>query len=372
MTIAETPSPATSPAQRFDQEPAPRRPFVERPMAQLVLARLKEFFREPEAVFWVYVFPVLLIVGLGIAFRNQPADHVTVDVESGPQAETIVKALSADSRFQVRTADPEECRLRLRTGKTQLVVSASGTPSTYEYQFDPSRPENVVARESVNNALQTAAGRVDPVKSVEQPFTEPGGRYVDFLVPGLLGMSLMGGGLWGVGFATVDMRIRKLLKRFLATPMRKGDFLAAIMLSRMICMIPEVLVLLLFARYAFKVYYYGSYVTLVFLIVLGATMFSGIGLLMASRAKTLEAVSGLMNAAMLPMWMLSGIFFTSDRFPAVAQPLIQVLPLTPLINALRSVMLEGSTLASQGGQIAIMAVWSVVSFAVALKVFRWQ
>jgi ABC-2 type transport system permease protein len=341
-------------------------------MTQLVLARLREFFREPEAVFWVYIFPILMVVGLGIAFRNQPAEHVIVDVEAGPHSASIVKALSADSRFQVKTCDSEECRLRLRTGKTQLVVSADGSPVVYRYQFDPSRPENLVARESVNNALQQAAGRVDPVKSTEKEFSEPGGRYVDFLVPGLLGMSLMGGGLWGVGFVTVDMRIRKLLKRFLATPMKKGDFLAAIMLSRMLFMIPEVLVLLLFARFVFHVYYYGSYATLILLIVLGATMFSGIGLLVASRAKTVEAVSGLMNVVMLPMWMLSGIFFSSDRFPAAAQPLIQILPLTPLINALRSVMLEGSSLASQWGQIGIMAVWSAVSFAVALRIFRWQ
>jgi ABC-2 type transport system permease protein len=338
----------------------------------LVLARLREFFREPEAVFWVYIFPILMVVGLGIAFRNQPAEHVIVDVEAGPHSASIVKALSADSRFQVKTCDSEECRLRLRTGKTQLVVSADGSPVVYQYQFDPSRPENLVARESVNNALQQAAGRVDPVKSSEKEFSEPGGRYVDFLVPGLLGMSLMGGGLWGVGYVTVDMRIRKLLKRFLATPMKKGDFLAAIMLSRMLFMIPEVLVLLLFARFVFHVYYYGSYATLILLIVLGATMFSGIGLLVASRAKTVEAVSGLMNVVMLPMWMLSGMFFSSDRFPAAAQPLIQILPLTPLINALRSVMLEGSSLASQAGQIAIMAVWSAVSFAVALRIFRWQ
>ena len=368
MTIAETPRGVKT----LEAEPAPRRRFIERPMAQLVLARLKEFFREPEAVFWVYVFPILMIVGLGIAFRNQPAEHVIVDVESGPQSAAIVKALSADSRFQVKTCDAAECRVRLRTGKTQLVISAEGSPLTYQYQFDPSRPENLVARDSVNNVLQKAAGRVDPIKSSEKEFSEPGGRYVDFLVPGLLGMSLMGGGLWGVGFVTVDMRIRKLLKRFLATPMKKGDFLAAIMLSRMLFMIPEVLVLLLFARYVFGVYYYGSYATVALLVVLGATMFSGLGLLVASRAKTLEAVSGLMNVVMLPMWMLSGIFFSSDRFPAAAQPFIQILPLTPLINALRSVMLEGSSLASLGGQIAIMAVWSVVSFAVALKIFRWQ
>jgi ABC-type multidrug transport system permease subunit len=366
MTIAEPP------IDTADAEQIPARRFIDRPLAQLVLARLREFFREPEAVFWVYIFPILMIVGLGIAFRNQPAEHVIVDVEAGPQSAAIVKALTANPRFQVKLCDTEECHLRLRTGKTQLVISATGSPLAYQYQFDSSRPENVVARESVNDALQQAAGRVDPVKSSEQTFTEPGGRYVDFLVPGLLGMSLMGGGLWGVGFATVDMRIRKLLKRFLATPMRKGDFLAAIMLSRMLCMIPEVLVLLLFARYAFSVYYYGSYAALVVLIVLGATMFSGIGLLVASRAKTLEAVSGLMNVVMLPMWMLSGIFFTSDRFPAAAQPVIQILPLTPLINALRSVMLEGSTLTSQAGQIAVMAVWGVASFAIALKIFRWQ
>jgi ABC-2 type transport system permease protein len=366
MTITERSS------QTFEAEPAAPRKFADRPLAQLVMARLREFFREPEAVFWVYVFPILMIVGLGIAFRNQPAEHVIVDVEAGPQSSAISQALTADPRFQVKVCDADECRLRLRTGKTQLVVAAEGSPVAYLYKSDPSRPESVVARQSVNDALQKAAGRVDPVKSREDEFQEPGGRYVDFLVPGLLGMSLMGGGLWGVGFATVDMRIRKLLKRFLATPMRKGEFLSAIMLSRMLCMIPEVLVLLLFARYAFGVQYYGSYWTLVFLVVLGATMFSGIGLLVASRAKTLEAVSGLMNVVMLPMWMLSGIFFTSDRFPAAAQPVIQILPLTPLINALRSVMLEGSSLASQAGQIAIMAVWGVVSFAVALKIFRWQ
>jgi ABC-2 type transport system permease protein len=368
MTIAES----ERTAQTIDPERPSARRFIDRPMSQLVIARLKEFFREPEAVFWVYIFPILMIVGLGIAFRNQPAEHVIVDVESGPQAAAIVKALSADPRFQVKTCDSEECRVRLRTGKTQLVISAAASPVVYQYEFDPSRPENLVARDSVNNVLQKAAGRVDPVKSTEKEFSEPGGRYVDFLVPGLLGMSLMGGGLWGVGFVTVDMRIRKLLKRFLATPMKKGDFLAAIMFSRMLFMIPEVLVLLLFARYVFGVYYYGSYASVAFLVVLGATMFSGLGLLVASRAKTLEAVSGLMNVVMLPMWMLSGIFFSSDRFPAAAQPFIRILPLTPLIDALRSVMLEGSSLAAQGGQILIMAVWAVVCFAVALKIFRWQ
>lgn len=202
--------------------------------------------------------------------------------------------------------------------------------------------------------------------------TEPGGRYIDFLVPGLLGMSLMGGGLWGVGFVTVDMRIRKLLKRLLATPMRKSHFLAGIMLSRLLFMVPEVLVLLIFARFAFGVVNQGSVISLVLLILLGAFSFAGIGLLVASRAKTLEAVSGLMNLVMLPMWVLSGIFFSSDRFPEIAQPFILALPLTELINSSRAVMLEGATLASQAGNVAALAAWGSISFVLALRLFRWN
>jgi ABC-type multidrug transport system permease subunit len=185
-------------------------------------------------------------------------------------------------------------------------------------------------------------------------------------------MSIMGGGLWGVGFVTVDMRIRKLLKRFLATPMKKTHFLSAVMLSRMCFLIPEVIVLIVFAAIAFGVKIYGSFIATAFLILLGSLTFSGFGLLVASRAKTIEAVSGLMNLVMLPMWMLSGIFFSSSRYPDVAQPFIKVLPLTALIDAMRSVMIDGASVFSQTPQIALLAVWGIVTFVIALKIFRWQ
>jgi ABC-type multidrug transport system permease subunit len=201
---------------------------------------------------------------------------------------------------------------------------------------------------------------------------EPGGRYIDFLVPGLLGMSLMGGGLWGVGFVTVDMRIRKVLKRFLATPMRKTDFLMGILLSRLLFMVPEILILLIFARLAFGVVIQGSLMVLVLLILIGALAFSGIGLLVASRAKTLEAVSGLMNLVMLPMWVLSGIFFSAERFPEAMQPFIKAIPLTPLNEALRAVMLEGTSLLQLWPQTAILTAWAVGSFVLALRWFRWN
>ncbi len=344
----------------------------------MILARLREFYREPEAVFWVYGFPILMVVLLGIAFRNKRVEQVRVDViENTFAADTVTRLANGDAaeKFVVQKNDPDSAALRLRTGKIDLIVLASAGKAAvpqYEFDFDPSRPESVLARNTVNDALQRAAGRTDIATVSDKPVDEPGSRYIDFLVPGLLGMGLMGGGLWGVGFVTVDMRIRKLLKRFLATPMKKSHFLAGIMISRLLFMIPEVLVLLVFSWLVFGVEIHGSLLAVIFLILLGAGMFAGIGLLVASRARTLETVSGLMNLVMLPMWVLSGIFFSSDRFPDAAQPFIKALPLTQLIDGLRAVMLEGQSLAAIGPKLAILAAWTIVTFTLALRWFRWM
>ncbi|MGL4555269.1 MAG: ABC transporter permease [Gemmataceae bacterium] len=344
-------------------------------MAQLILARVREFYREPEAVFWVYGFPILMTVALGLAFRENPEPQHRVDV-TGPGSAAVAAALAAEktakgeARYAVKEGDAEAVRTRLRTGRTDVVVTA--TPGEYAYEYVPTRPESKLARDEVNDVLQRAAGRKDPVANRSAGMNERGGRYIDFLVPGLLGMGLMGGGLWGLGFVTVDMRIRKLLKRLVATPMRKADFLASLMVSRLVFMVPEVLLLLAFAWWAFGVTVAGSVWAVVFLILLGAFSFAGLGLLIASRANTMEAVSGLMNLVMLPMYLLSGIFFSSERFPEFLQPFIRALPLTALINALRAVMLEGATLGSQWGEVLILAAWGAASFALALRLFRWQ
>jgi ABC-type multidrug transport system permease subunit len=338
-----------------------------------VLARLREFVREPEALFWVYGFPVLMTIVLGIAFRERPVESFTVDVEDGPHAAALEKKLAKNERFKVSIHDAEACRLRLRRGKAAVTVSAgAGTKATYELRCAPTNQEGMLARAAVDDALQRDAGRKDVLDVKLEEVQEPGGRYVDFLVPGLLGMSLMGGGMFGVGFVTVDMRMRKLLKRFLATPMHKRDFLASLMLSRLVFMVPEVLFLLLFAWLVFGVPIYGNVVTVALLVLVGSFTFAGLGLLVASRARTLEAVSGLMNLVMLPMWLFSGIFFASERFPDVAQPFIQALPLTPLTGALRAVMLEGASLASQLPAIGILAAWGLGSFVLALRWFRWS
>jgi ABC-type multidrug transport system permease subunit len=341
------------------------------PLGQLILARLREFYRQPEVVFWVYGFPILMVVALGIAFRNKPVEHIGVGIQQGEQAEAASTALSANQKFQTRRCDPNECRQLLRTGKVDLVVIAAAGPR-YDYFYDPTRPESALARTVVDDALQRAAGRNDAAVVGEIELNESGSRYIDFLVPGLLGMGLMGGGLWGVGFVIVDMRIRKLLKRFIATPMKKYHFLAGIMLSRFIFMVPEIVILLLFARIAFGVRVQGSLFAVMIFVFLGAFTFAGVGLLVASRAKSLETVSGLMNLVMLPMWILSGIFFSSERFPAAVQPFIDILPLTPLINALRAVILEGHSLYQLWPQIVILTVWGVLTFALSLRWFRWM
>lgn len=350
--------------------PSPVSPRRYYPLVELVAARVREFYREPEAIFWVYGFPILMTVALGLAFANKPITQIDVVIAAGPgdsEAERLLKAHD-DPRFRVRILPADAARERLRTGKTELVLVPDATGSGFTFLYDPARAESMMARFAVHEVLQGPPR----VPTHDEHMTERGSRYIDFLIPGLLGLSLMGGGMWGVGFVTVDMRIRMLLKRLLATPMRKRDFLLGLMLSRLLFMIPEVLLILLFAWLAFGVEVRGSVAALALIIVLGAFTFAGIGLLVASRAKTIETVSGLMNLVMLPMWLLSGIFFSSERFPEFLQPLIKVLPLTPLIDALRATMLEGTPLFALWPQLLVLALYGVVSFAIALKIFRWQ
>ncbi len=258
-------------------------------------------------------------------------------------------------------------------GRADLVIGRAGeSPPRYEYSFDPTKTESVLAQSAANDLLQQAAGRRDVATTENHPIDEPGGRYIDFFVPGLIGMSLMGGGLWGVGYAIVEMRIRKLLKRYLATPMKRSDFLISVVISRLLFALPQLAFLLLCARLIFGVSSAGGYLPIALLIVLGCLEFSGMGLLVASRAHTIETVSGLMNAVMLPMYIGSGIFFSTERFPEAVQPALFFLPLTPLIHAVRSVMLEGTSLFSLGTDLVAIVAWGCVTFVLALRWFRWQ
>ncbi len=393
------------PASRTEKQKSGKRLH---PLIELTLARVREFGREPEAVFWVFVFPILLAFALGIAFRNTTPQKIRIAVEQSESSEAtasdIANKLAQSPDLQAVVLTPEAAAQALRTGKVALVVSpleggwgpgargqenagtaiqnsTNGNETSsqtdqpapdFDYRFDPTRPESRMARMAVDDALQRALGRADVAQISDETVTEPGARYIDFLIPGLIGMNLMGSGMWGLGFAVVQARTRKLLKRLAATPMKRSHFLLSFMFSRLVFLAFEVVAVIGFAWIVFKVSVHGSVLSLAILSLLGALTFAGLGMLVASRPKTIEGVSGLMNLVMLPMWLLSGTFFSASRFPEIFQPFIKALPLTALNDSLRAVMNEGASLTSNWPQIGVMMIWTLISFALALKLFRWQ
>jgi len=338
------------------------------PLRQLVLARLRESLRHPETIFWTFVFPILLAVALGIAFRGERIDPVRAVVVDAPGAEEIARGLRADSTVRVEVLSRAEADRLLRTGRTAILV-LPGDPLLYRY--DPTRPDSRLARERVDRALQAAAGRTDPLRASDSLVTEPGARYIDFLVPGLLGMNLMGGGLWGIGWVIVEDRIRKLLKLQLATPMRKRDFLLAHVLARLLFVPLEVVPLLFLSWLAFGVSSSGSLLSLAAVATGGALSFAGLGTLLASRARTTATISGLINLATFPMIVVSGVFFSVSRFPGFLQPLFRALPLSALVDGLRGVMTDGAQLATLWPQFLVMGLWGTLCFVAALWLFRW-
>jgi ABC-type multidrug transport system permease subunit len=350
------------------------------PLWQLFLTRLREFYREPAVLFWVYGFPLFLALGLGLAFsggapvspQDAPPGKPEVDVQDEPdrsEASALLHQLEA-AGIEARLGDPVACQSRLRTGDTSLVVVPAA--DRYRYVYDPARPGSRLARCQVDAVVQRwKAGRPAWPTEDSTP-AEPGDRYIDFLIPGLMGMNLMAGGLWGVGYVIVDMRVRKLLKRLLATPMRGSDFLLSLLASRLLCLVTEMVMLVLAGLLIFGVPVRGSVGGLALVILAGASAFAGLGLVLASRVERTETVSGLINLLVLPMWMLSGTFFSPHRFPDCFQPVVRALPLTHLNDALRAVMLEGAPAASVLAPAGLLAGWGVVSFLVALGCFSWR
>jgi ABC transporter DrrB family efflux protein len=339
------------------------------PLRELVKARIRSFLREPEALFWTFVFPILMAVGLGVAFREKPADRAAVGVQRGTAAERHLPALRASGDLKVSVLDDSAAARALRRGDVAVLLAGR---DTLVYRYDPARDESRAARLLVDAAVQHAAGAARPVVTVDDRERVPGGRYIDWVIPGLIGLNLLSTGMWGIGFGLVQMRSKKQLKRLVSTPMRKRDFLLAQMLARIAFLGLEVPPIVLFAWAAFGVKPQGSLLALAGLVVLGAVTFAGLGLLCASRARTIEGVSGILNVVMLPMFVLSGVFFSASRYPAAIQPFVRALPLTALNDAFRAVYNDGLPVSAYWPQVAILVAWMVVSFVAALKLFRWQ
>lgn len=340
------------------------------PVIELTLARFREFLREPEAVFWTFIFPILLATGLGIAFRSRPAEHAKIAVLRSERDAAALALLTRDSSLTIQILDDSAAARALRIGEIALLVVP--TADSVEYRFDPARSEARTARLLVDRALQRGAGAVGAVPVRDRYISERGSRYIDFVVPGLLGMNIMGSSVWGIGFAIVDARRKRLLKRFVATPMRRPHYLMSFLLMRLTLMIIEVTVITAFAALVFGVPLRGAIWQLAIVAVVSALAFGGIGLFIAARARTIEGASGLMNVVMLPMWVGSGVFFSASNFPNSIQPFVQALPLTAAVDAFRANMLQGGAWSAVGPELLILAVWFTIPFVAALKMFRWQ
>lgn len=333
---------------------------------QLTLVRVRLFFREPEAVFWIFAFPILLAVGLSIAFRNRPAEALPV---AGTTMQ-ITEALNADKGLQAVTVDVTGGRNALASG--QILLLAIQQPGSIQFLYDDTNPDARTARLIADRAIQKSAGQRDSVEVRNQWNHEAGSRYIDFVIPGLLGMNLMTSAIWALGFWIVESRQNKLLKRLIASPMPRWQYLASFVGWRFLLLPIEVGVFLGFSHFAFGVPARGSFWQLGLLCILVSLTFSAMGILIGSRVRTMQAASGLINLTMLPMWIFSGVFFSASRFPKIVQPWIHALPLTAAIDALRANMLQGAPLAHLLAPLSVLLAWLLVTSSLSLWIFRWR
>ena len=341
------------------------------PLLQLTVARLLEQVRHPSALFWVFGFPILLALALGIAFQEKGSEPARAALVAGnDKDEALRKTLDADERLDVASLTEQDAAQALKKGRVDIVI-APGDEGVV-LRFDPTKPSSREVRLLVNDALQRASGRVDPLPVFDDHAAAPGARYIDFLLPGLVGLNIMGSCLWGVGYAVVDARRRRVLKSFAATPMRRTHYLLSFLLSRMVMLFLQMTALLFAGWLLFDVVNQGAHVTLAIVALTGSYGFLGISLTVAARVERAESAQGWMNLVSLPMWVLSGSFFDPHRFPEIFHPIIDVLPLTALNNGLRAVMNESAGLLDLGFPFLILATWGTIGFVVALKLFRWQ
>ena len=331
------------------------------PLVELTLMRLREFIREPDALLWAFLFPLLLAGGLGVAFRNRPPEPIKVAAATPGLAESLRR----EPLLDVQILGTLAAREALRTGKIVLDAEpAEGAAMTFRY--DPANPEARMAALLAERSLQHGA------HTTSIPITEAGSRYIDYLLPGILGMTLLAGALWGITYPIVDARQRKLMRRFRTTPMRRHHYLLSFVIFGFLRQSVEIVFIIGFGIIVFGTPVRGSMAGLAVICAMSALAFGAIGLLIAARIRSAEAANGLMNAVIVPMWMLCGVFFSVRRFPDALQPIIKCLPLTASIEALRANMLQGESLGQLRPELLVLAVWFAVCFPFALKMFRWR
>ena len=343
-------------------------------LIEQIKCRWREFLREPSAFFWVLFMPILWMVVLGFAFSDDTTESYAVGISEEFAISEIVETLQKDPEFKVQITPTSELPILLKRGTIMVAVEKLGISNdggSVVYSFDSSNPQAKRARDRLDNLIQRAAGRKDIVQASDEEIKAERSRYVDFLIPGLLGLSIMTSSLFGVAMTIVANRRENLLKRYLATPMKPYEYIVSHIFGRFFVLVAETLAVLIGGYLIHSFVVDGPWVSFIMFAMLGAASFTGVGLLCAARTKSIPAVSGVTNLIVTPMMLVSGVFFSIAGFPDALLTLVSYLPLTALVNGLRKIALEGQSITALGFESAVLAVYLVITVVLTKKMFRW-
>tara|TARA_Y100001980_G_C14556910_1_gene353408 strand:+ start:44112 stop:45167 length:1056 start_codon:yes stop_codon:yes gene_type:complete len=350
-------------------------------MRQLILltgVELKEYIREPGVLFWAIFFPILLALGLGLAFSGGGEMEKTVAIVCADTDCTFPYDLSEESkgkllgnekigytRYQFEKTSWDESILMLKKGMISMILKVDG--EDIQYHFDPNNAEANYAYLQLSAAIKGEAPDPGNITVLEQAGT----RYIDFLIPGLLAMGVMMSCMWGISYSNVDRRNKKLLRRMVATPMKKYNYVASQLVSRLMLSAIEVLLLVGITKWIFDISVTGSILAVVLLVIAGNVAFTGLAILIASRTANTQIANGLINLVVMPMMIMSGIYFSYHNFPDFMIAVIQFLPLTILADSIRTVFLEGATLINVLPQMISLFVFGLVSYGLGIRIYKW-
>lgn len=369
---------------------------------QLTSALFREIIREPGVLFWGILFPILMSLGLGIAFTKKadvlrkvavissverPVNDNNTGVLSGflnakcernnpTEKDTyhwkyvIKDEKLGNSIFLFYEMGWDEAMKLLKRGTINvLLLEKEGSA---EYHFDPMNPDAQLTYLKLRSII--GGGEIKKIISNAEikPLTVTGTRYIDFLVPGLIAMGVMMSSMWGISYGLIEKRSKKLLRRLVATPMKKSHFLIALITVRITMNFIESLVLFVFALFAFKMTIQGDITALILMFIAGNIAFAGIAVFVSSNTSNTEVGNGLINFVVFPMMVLSGIFFSYQNFPDWSIPVIKRLPLTTLTDGIRSIFNEGAGYHEVTVPILILTATGVIFFSAGLKIFKWH
>lgn len=348
--------------------------------------------REPEVLFWGMIFPVLISIGLGLAFTQQQEtkfnvilvekDHTQLDslltiyatVEHNKKGEfynwKISNETTGNTSFRFTDGDWESAIISLKRGEADVIITDSlGSPV---YHFDPHNSQSQLAYMKLTALVMSPEASMNTASEDIKPLTLMGVRYIDFLVPGLITFGLMSSIMWGISYTIIERRSQKLLRRMVATPMKKSYFLFSLMFVRILMNVVESLILFFFAWLIFDIQIQGNIGALVVLFLAGNIAFTGIAILVASRTTKTEVGTGWINAVQMPMMLLSGIFFSYHNFPEWSIGAIKLLPLTALTDGVRSIFNEGAGWVEVIYPTCVLSALGFICFVIGMKLFRWN